>query len=559
MEVADLYATLGLKVQVAEWNAGDQRLKGMEKSLNSVEGAAGKAAGALKLISVAAIAMIGTEVLEFFGGLIEKTMSSAVETSHLAERLGVSTEAVQQLGYAADVSGVKAETLQGGMQRLARGLDEVKTKGTGPVAGALHKLGISLDDPAIKAGNLDDKLMRIADGFANAGPNVDKLALSMQIFGRSAGPAMIPLLNKGSDGIAKLRKEFVDLGAQIDGETTEQFKKLEEDQKRLQYTMIGFRNQAVMALIPVLQEAAEAALEWFKANRVEIINDVRKGIEALVAAFRFLAEVMGDIIDFGKAVWSALSVIIDAVSELTAKSETLKYVLEAVAVVAGVLAVVLLAPWIAVAAAVAALILIVEDLYSMFIGGPSILGDAFEALKAWFDTTMPNAVKVWWNTTAATFKFLIDQLEEFIDNVKDAYGWFVKITDLMPGFSLTADLYRGKIGDDIGTLGRAATGDHGSSSTSDPVANFFNGGANAAPSGPGTENADSSIYDPVSRAIAQGGGATPTVQAPQFSANIIVNAGDGADPAAMGKSITDQLHTFWDSKMRELQATTPKP
>lgn len=559
MEVADLYATLGLKVQVSEWAEGDRRVKGLEKSAEAVEGAAKKAEGAFKLLSAAAIAMVGTEIVEFLGGMVEKTTSAAVENSHLAERLGITTEAVQQLSYAADLSGASAETLQAGLQRLTRSLAEFKTKGTGEIGTALGKLGIHMDDVAIKSGNLDEKLMRIADGFADSKHPADNLALSMEIFGRTAGPRLLPMLLKGGDGIAELRKEFVSLGAQIDGETTEQFKALEEDQKRLQYTMTGLRNQAVIALVPALRELAEATFEWFKENRVEIIEVIRKAVSALVTAFQLLGRVLGVVVQVGEAVYSALEPLVEWIADMIDKNQQLRDVLETVAIIAGVVAVALLAPWVFIAAAIAAVILVVQDLYSWFSGGPSIIGDAMAAIYAaigrvttridnWFSNEAPGAIQIWYASLKGLTEFAIGQFQvmlEYLDKIEDVISFVSKV----PGLSLAGDFANGNLrGEASAAADTVRTG-------------AANAGISAGFVGPGFQGAGSSgdgldLRRFLGQAAAPGGGGDSS--SASFQATITVHAGDGADGDAIGKSVTQQIREHWDSKMRELRATQPR-
>jgi hypothetical protein len=422
VEVADLYATLGLHPKESEWAHGDALINKMRHGLEL---------------------LIGVEAIKWVGELVEKTTSAAVENEHLAQKLGITTEAVQQLSYAADVSGASVEQFQVAAQKLVKGLDQLKQKGTGDVGPALARLGIHMDDAAIKSGNLDDQLMRIADGFADAGPNVNKTALAMEIFGRS-GTALIPFLNRGADGIRELRTEFVEMGAQIDEKTTKQFLELEEDQKKLKYTMTALRNEAVSALLPALKELAEGMVAWLRENReavksalTTVITGLTYAVKGLAIAFGVVSDVVGffkEHSDLATAVIIALGTVIAAFAVDAAISWALAFW-----------------PLTLVVAAIAAVVLFVMDLWKSITTGHGVAARVFGFLKkvvteAWETIKMVGRgiADVWdgiKNFAEKVADFFIGVAKSFRDAFEAAFNWIVEKADWvmtkvlgLPGF-----------------------------------------------------------------------------------------------------------------------------
>jgi hypothetical protein len=211
--------------------------------------------------------------------------------------------------------------------------------------------------------------MRIADGFADAGPNVNKTAIAMEIFGRS-GTSLIPFLNRGADGIKELREEFIATGAQIDGQTTESFKAFEEDQKRLKYTLIGLRNEAIEALLPSLKELAEGAMEWIKANKELIkstLTTVVQGLTYAVKGLGYAFEAVGAVIDFFKEHTDLATAIIIALGAVIA----------AFAVEAAISWIVAFFPLFAVIAIIAAVVLAVMDIWQSITTGKGVAASVF--------------------------------------------------------------------------------------------------------------------------------------------------------------------------------------
>src|SRR5882757_3392100 len=129
MKVGELFATLGLEVDGASFTAGERALHGIKQ---------------------------GLEALAVFEGvrkiteMIEATSNAAEHAVKSAEKLGTTTEAIQELGYAAEATKIPASQLEGAMLRMSRSMDQAQTKGKGPFADAMRKLGVSMQDPAIK-------------------------------------------------------------------------------------------------------------------------------------------------------------------------------------------------------------------------------------------------------------------------------------------------------------------------------------------------------------------------------------------------------------------------
>src|SRR5882762_2373382 len=90
------------------------------------------------------------EALAVFEGVkilkewIEHTAEAADAAVKMGQKLGISAESVQELGYAASLSDVSMGTLAAGLGKLERKLDQVAQKGKGPAADALKRLGISM-------------------------------------------------------------------------------------------------------------------------------------------------------------------------------------------------------------------------------------------------------------------------------------------------------------------------------------------------------------------------------------------------------------------------------
>lgn len=269
MIVQELFSTLGLKVDRGSFAKGDKLLSAVKT------GFAGLVAG------------IGlSQVAQLVKGVAD-VADSAVKAS---AKLGITVEAVQELGFAAKLSDIEQGELEGGLNRLAKGLDDVAQTGKGPAADALRRLGVSFSD--LKGQALDENLGTIADAFAKMPNGAKKAALTNDLFGRNLGSKMIPLLNEGSAGLTELREEAQRLGIVVGDEAARKFEEFNDNQTRLSETWRGLKVQVVTALLPALTQLVDRLQGWITENRELISQGLSAIIQIAAVAFEALASAM---------------------------------------------------------------------------------------------------------------------------------------------------------------------------------------------------------------------------------------------------------------------------
>ena len=180
---------------------------GLTANLKNVGSTLGRLGGQIKgflgpLAGIAGLAGIGGAV-----AAMKDYITTATAVGKASQRLGVSAEALQGFRYAAgnaEIADDALTKLQKTMATVARGGKSVASS-----AGLLGKFGVSAQ--MIKAGNLEEILPRIAEGFKqNENPTL-RAQMALALFGKS-GQQLIPFLAKGRDGIAALSEEARRLG-----------------------------------------------------------------------------------------------------------------------------------------------------------------------------------------------------------------------------------------------------------------------------------------------------------------------------------------------------------
>jgi hypothetical protein len=221
--------------------------KRAEKALANFERKAKETGKAVGLAFVAA----GTAI----AASVKLSIDSFDELSKAAQKIGVSTEALSALKYAADLSDVSFESLQTAIGKLSVNIENFR-EGAKSAVDTFNKIGL---DPTQFA-TTDALLSEIADKFAALPDGAQKSALAVELFGK-AGRDLIPFLNQGKDGIKQLTDEAAKLGVVISTQTGAAAEQFNDNLTRLKTAVTGFRSQLAIELLPTLTDVSNAFIE----------------------------------------------------------------------------------------------------------------------------------------------------------------------------------------------------------------------------------------------------------------------------------------------------------
>jgi hypothetical protein len=278
-------AQKAIKLTQEQLDALDKKTKDSTASFTKWgESIGGAAAGAAKWAAAAGAAAAGGVAV-----LIKSSIDMADQTGILAGKLGVTTEALSRLQYAAKLSDVSQQSLESGMKRLSRTLTE-SAAGTGEAAKAFEALGLSAKDLI----NLpvDQQLGAIGDALNTVENASQKAAIAQQIFGRS-GVDLIPILKEGTAGIRSMGDEAERFGAVISGDMAASAMQFNDNLDRLKVAASGLGLS--------LAEQALPYLESFTEELVALAQD-KETMDGIVSGLSLIGEAaVGMATSFGKA------------------------------------------------------------------------------------------------------------------------------------------------------------------------------------------------------------------------------------------------------------------
>ena len=276
----DAILRIGAKV------TGTEQLSQLQTRFNGLQSAAKNLTSQGGLLGGALGALAPVATISGLGALVTKTIAAGDEMNDLAQRTGVSVEALAKFKKAASTSGTSLDNVAKSLGKLSKGLYETAQTGKGPTAEALKALGISATDAAGKLKSADQVTLEIANKFKTMPDGVQKTALAMQLFGKS-GAEMIPMLNMGGDAIDKLKVKMTAAFAQKADEYSDKMTVLSGK-------VGGLAAGLTVALLPALDLVVTAVTKLVEA--FTSLPDWMQSVIGLVAVLAIGFTALGPII-----------------------------------------------------------------------------------------------------------------------------------------------------------------------------------------------------------------------------------------------------------------------
>ncbi len=232
-------------------SAADKQLKRIDDRVSKTSRGFGRfgkvAGGAMAGILTAAAAR---SLINGIQGALDK-LDDIAKT---AGKIGLTTDALQELRVAADLSGVSATVLDKAMIRFSVGIDETR-RGMGEAKDAFEELGISFDDTTVAAMSMEQLLNLVADRFTEIEDPIKRTAIASDLFG-TRGVAMVNMLKDGAGAIDRMRAKARELGIVIDADLIRRSVEAKDELSLLKQILDTKMVVALAGLAPHLIRAA---------------------------------------------------------------------------------------------------------------------------------------------------------------------------------------------------------------------------------------------------------------------------------------------------------------
>ena len=250
------------------WNAGaitgklTLDTKPFDRSLGKARGMARRFRGGMAqmggriakaLFNPFTAALAGIASVAGVTALLKKTAGEMDRIAKVGSRLGITTEALTGLGFAAEQSGVETRTLEMGLQRMTRRVAEA-AQGSGEAQAALAELGLSAQQLA--AMSPDQQFLKIADAMQGVSSQSDKVRLGFKLFD-SEGVSLIQTMNGGADAIRAQMQEMKKLNGTFNATDSTKVQEMNDALNKVKTVIKGALQKAVVALAPYIKAIAD--------------------------------------------------------------------------------------------------------------------------------------------------------------------------------------------------------------------------------------------------------------------------------------------------------------
>lgn len=291
------------------------------------------------LVLAGSFAAVAAAVAETEKALISLTIESAAYADEILTQsvvTGLSTEALQEYQYAAELVDVSLDTLTSSQSKMIRSMDAAR-RGSKEQAEAFDKLGISVQNADGTLRDAQDVFGDAIDALGAISNETERDAIAMTIFGRSARD-LNPLIKAGSDGLRELTQEAHNVGYVMGEEALDALGAVDDQLQRMNRSGEALKNQIAVGMAPAvenlmkkgadlfvrLQEAAEGSgiLEVFGAlldvvSALEPLFDVLLGTaEDGVPVLQTLALALGVLADALTIVANTIAIVIELFKQL---------------------------------------------------------------------------------------------------------------------------------------------------------------------------------------------------------------------------------------------------
>lgn len=277
------------------------------------------------------------DVAKFFVEAVKETAAYADEVDTLSKTTGMSTDAIQEYKYAADLLDVSFDTIEGSLTKM--------TKKMSDGSDAFDKLGISVRDQNGELRDANDVFDEAITALGYIDNETERDAIAMEIFGKSAKD-LNPLIEAGAKNLNDLRDEAHKVGAVMSEDALDGASAFQNGLDRIKGTWDALKRtlgaNIISKVMPYLekfvglfQDLAETGnLDEFVDGVVEMADDIiskipqitEKLISALPKVIKSLAKALTKLLpSLAKSIGQILGQLLSNLPELIAAGAELAW------------------------------------------------------------------------------------------------------------------------------------------------------------------------------------------------------------------------------------------
>ena len=273
-------------------NKTAKAFKGVEQGLQRTQ-------QGISSLRSAAVGLFAALSAGAFASFVKSSLDAGDALAKTSAKLGVATEALAGLRYAAELSGVSTQTMDMALQRMTRRLSEA-AQGTGEARDAIKELG--LDAGRLASLSPDNAFREIAGAMGEVGSQSDRVRLAFKLFD-SEGVALVNTLALGADGLAQAQIEAEAFGLALSAVDVAKMESANDQMTRARSIASGLGRSIATEVAPYIDAMADYFVNAAK-EAGGMSNYVSGAMQNVVGAVGFVADAFRGL----EVVWAALKV-----------------------------------------------------------------------------------------------------------------------------------------------------------------------------------------------------------------------------------------------------------
>jgi len=204
--------------------------------------------------------LLGFVGIKIFKSVIGDVQALGDGFDKMSFRLGVSTEFLQELDFAANLAGSSVQSMQTGIRRLSKSASDAD-RGLVTATEAFADVGVNVKDVNGQLKDAETLFGEVVTGLGNVESSTKRVALAQELLGRS-GTELLPIVAAGADAFEDAKKQAHDLGVVMSKDALKASVDYTDAMFRLNSTFKGLK---IKFIIPILRQVADT-IEEFIAN-----------------------------------------------------------------------------------------------------------------------------------------------------------------------------------------------------------------------------------------------------------------------------------------------------
>ena len=215
----------------------------------------GAQAAALAIAAVATAAVAATKAV------IDLAIESgrwADEMLTTSEQTNISTQTLQEWGYAARFVDTEVETMTKGLAKVVKATGEAASAGSGYIQIA-DGMSVAIYDASGNLKSSEQIFYDSIDAIKTLGSETEKEIASQELFGKSYQD-MMPLIKAGSQGLKDYAKEAKDAGVILDDGMIKKLGEFDDTMQKVDAQVDTIKRSFVSNFIPAIESGADSLM-----------------------------------------------------------------------------------------------------------------------------------------------------------------------------------------------------------------------------------------------------------------------------------------------------------